>query len=142
MAQTADNDWYNEEQLHFAAQDGDLSRVEQFIKAGSDVNAFDDIGKTALHYAAEKEHFEVVTYLLAHGANVNAHHEPTISNTPLADIAANCSLKMAELLVDAGADPTIEGWMGLNALHHAKERKKAEGERVYELLARIARRHA
>ncbi|MCM1982547.1 ankyrin repeat domain-containing protein [Lyngbya confervoides] len=136
------DDWYQKEQLHFAAQSGDLARVEHLVKAGLDVDAFDEIGKTPLHYAAEKEHFKVARYLLAHGANANAYHEQTISNTPLGDIAARCSLQMAQLLVDAGADPTIRGWMGLTALHRAKERKKEEGQRVYELLARISMHHA
>jgi ankyrin repeat protein len=141
MTEPVDEDWYKKEQLHFAAHDGDLARVEDLVEGGFDVNAFDEIGKTPLHYAAKKEHFEVAKYLLAHGANVNAHHEPTISNTPLADIAASCSLEMAQLLVDAGADPTIGGWMGLNALHYAKDRKREEGRRVYELLARISKRN-
>lgn len=134
--------WYEKERLHRAAQDGDLAGVAELVKGGAEVNAFDDIGKTPLHYAAEKEHFTVVEYLLAHGADVNAHHEPTISNTVLTDIAASCSLQMAKRLVEAGADPTIKGWMGLDALYHAQKRKKEEGQHVYELLVSTSRRHA
>jgi ankyrin repeat protein len=140
MTETVGDDWYGNEQLHFAARDGDLARVEALILAGLDVNGFDGIGKTPLHYAVEQEHVAVVRYLLDHGANVNARHEPTVGNTPLADNAERCSFGMAYLLVKAGADPTIAGWMGLDALHRAGKRKKEEGRRVYELLVRVAKR--
>ena len=127
-------DWYQKAQLHFAAQEGDLRRVTQLLDDGSDLRAFDEIGKTPLHYAAKEEHFAVVELLLKRGADVNAHHEPSISNTPLADIAESCSLQMAELLISAGADPTIPGWMQLNAIHRAERRKDEEGRRVHDLL--------
>jgi GNAT superfamily N-acetyltransferase len=131
------DDWFDSQKLHFAAQDGDAKQVEQLIKGGYSPNKFDELGKTPLHYAAAGEHFEVVSLLLAHGANVNAHHEPTISNTPIADVAQTCSLKMAQLLLDAGADPTIRGWMQLHAIHHAEKRKRGDGPKVYELLRRF-----
>ena len=135
------DDWYEREKLHRAARDGDLARVIELMKAGSDPNIFDEIGKTPLHYAVEKEHLEMVKYLVTHGANVNAHDEASIGNTPIADVAATCSLQMAQLLVNAGADPTITGWMGLNALDRARERKRVEGQRVYELFVQVSGRH-
>ena len=135
-----DNGWFDREQLHFAASDGDLSRVRQLVADGFGVNAFDDLGRTPLHYAAERGHLAVVTFLLGNGADVNAHHEPTIGNTPLGDIAGECSLEMARLLVEAGADPTIRGWMQLNALDRAKARLQGEGPLVYAFLAEAASR--
>jgi len=128
------------ERLHLAAQDGDLDAVSRLVAEGEDINAFDDLGKTPLHYAADREHVEVARYLIEHGANVNAHHEPTLGNTPLGDVAATCSYVMAKLLVDAGSDPTIPGWMQLTALDRARKRKRDDGPRVYELLARAASR--
>jgi ankyrin repeat protein len=133
---------FEKQRLHSAAQHGDLSLVGRLIDDGFDVNAFDEMGKTPLHYAVEHEHLEVARFLIERGADVNAHHEPTISNTPLAEIAARCSYDIAKLLVDSGADPRIAGWMGLNALHRAKDRKRDEGRRVYELLVRASGRHA
>ena len=41
---------------------------------------------------------------------------------------------MAKLLVDAGADPTVPGWMQLTALHQSENRKRGDGPRVHELL--------
>jgi ankyrin repeat protein len=131
-------DWFEVEQLHVAAMDGDTARCEQLIASGRDPNAFDELGNTPLHYAAASNRLDVAKLLLAHGANVNAHHEPSIGNTPLADVAQTCSLEMAELLVNAGADPTIRGWMQLNALDHAKARKRGDGPKVYALLRNAA----
>jgi len=130
------------EELHFAAQDGDVEMVSQLLQAGHQPNVFDELGKTPLHYAAERAHVEVMRLLLASGADVNAHDERVIGNTVLGDIAANCSFEVAKILIDAGADPTIPGWMQLAALDKAQARKKPEGKRVYQLLDQAAQRLA
>ena len=128
------------ERLHEAVQDGDLDEVRRLVADGDDVNAFDDLGKAPLHYAVDREHVDVARYLIEHGADVNARHEPSLGNTPLGEVAATCSYVMAKLLVDAGADPTIPGWMQLTALDRARKRKRGDGPEVYELLARAASR--
>ncbi len=128
------DEWFKKEQLHLAVQDNDLGRVRELVEAGADPNLFDDLGKTPLHYACKNENFAIAEYLIEHGAEVNAHHEASIGNTPLGDVAGACSLNMADFLLKHGADPSIRGWMQLNALDRAKRRKKAEGKRVYELL--------
>ncbi|MDV2994314.1 MAG: hypothetical protein N4J56_003968 [Chroococcidiopsis sp. SAG 2025] len=78
--------------------------------------------------------------LIEMGADVNAHDESTISDTPLGAIAGNCDFEVAKLLIDAGANPTIPGWMQITALHRAKTRKKPEGQRVYQLLLDAAKK--
>ena len=139
MAQS-DDEWFDREQLHFAAGDGDLDKVKELVAEGYDVNLFDrDISLTPLHNAVRGEYFAVSQYLLENGANVNAQEEEKIGETPLGDVAATCSFEMAELLILAGADPTIPGWMNLTALDRAKKRKDEEGRKVYELLENIAR---
>jgi ankyrin repeat protein len=78
------DDWFQKEQLHFAAADGDLQRVIKLIENGYDVNAFDEhLAHTPLHYAAREEHIEVVDYLISAGAQINAHEEEKIGETPL-----------------------------------------------------------
>ncbi len=133
------DDWYEKELLHFAAQDGDLSKVRDLVEKGYDVSAFDDdLSLTPLHYAAKNEHIDVMKYLLSVGADVNARDEGRIAETPLGEVAATCSYEVAELLVRAGANPSIKGWMQLTALDHARDRKNAEGRRVYELFLQTA----
>src|SRR2546425_4286027 len=115
---------FQREQMHDAAQCGDLVRVRELLNHGYPVNRFDSLGRTPLHYAAAGEHFDVVLLLLSSGADVNARDEQVIGNTPLADIVDHCSVAMARQLIEAGADPSIPGWMKLTALDRAEMRKR------------------
>ena len=45
--------------------------VELLIKAGSELNAFDTAGRTALHYASHLPSLRAVITLLQAGASVN-----------------------------------------------------------------------
>jgi len=59
--------------LHEAARDGRTADVEAFVTAGDDVNEKEDIhGWTPLHLAALNGNTQVVTQLIALGAEVNA----------------------------------------------------------------------
>jgi ankyrin repeat protein len=127
------------DQLHLAAQDGNLAEMKRLLKEGHQPNVFDELGKTPLHYASERGHLEVMRLLLSSGADVNAHDERVIGNTALGDVVSNCSFDVAKILIDAGADPTIPGWMLLTALDKSEERKKPEGVRVHQLLVEAAR---
>lgn len=126
--------------LHLAAQAGDRARVEALLSGGADVNRFDDLGKSPLEYAAMEEHLDVVRLLLAHGADVNAHDESQAGDTALGAVAGSCSLELARLLLEAGADPTIRGHMQLNALDRAEPRKRRDGPQVYALLLKARAR--
>ena len=131
------DDWFEREQLHFAAANGDIDRMKTLIAAGSDVNAFDELGFTALHYAAKSERLEAIAFLLSAGANVDAQDESKAGNTPLGEVAGTCSLAVAQTLVQAGADPSLPGWMQLSALDRASERKRGEGPTVYRFLRNL-----
>jgi ankyrin repeat protein len=126
--------------LHWAAERGDVSAVKAFLAEGHDPNVFDDLSFTPLHYAAREEHLHVIRLLLDAGADVNAHDESRIGDTPLGSIAGNCSLAVAQLLIGAGADPNLRGWMQLCALDRAKNRKRNDGPKVYELLCDASRK--
>lgn len=57
--------------LHVACLQGDLSAVKRLIEeVHIDVNYIDRTGSTALMYAAYSGHFEIVKYLVEHGANL------------------------------------------------------------------------
>jgi ankyrin repeat protein len=138
------DDWFERERLHRAAEAGDVPAVQDLVGRGYPLNAFDELGKTPLHYAVLGEHFAVIDYLLRNGADLNAHDERMIGDTPLGEAASTCSLKMARLLVESGADPTVRGWMQLNAVDRAKQRRHSEGtgsegQAVYEFLREASR---
>jgi ankyrin repeat protein len=128
------------EQLHRAAESGNLARVQELLARKYPVNRFDDLGKTPLHYAVKEGHLDVVDCLIRAGANVNAQDKRMIGDTPLAEYAQECAYEIAKRLIDAGADPTIPGWMQLNAIHRAARRKDAAAHKIQQLLKKAADR--
>src|SRR4051812_42557987 len=119
---------FQREQLHRAAQYGDLVRVNELIERKYPLNRFDDLGKTPLHYAVQDNRLEVVKRLIEAGANVNAHDERVIGNTPLSDEARECTYEMAKVLIDAGADPDsrLDADERVGSRTRTKRRRRAE----------------
>lgn len=55
-----------------AARAGDVAKVKAMLDAGMDVNTKNDYGATAIVYAAEKGHLDVLKLLIERKADVNA----------------------------------------------------------------------
>lgn len=68
-----------------------------------------------LHHAAEADHCELATWLVARGADVNANEYDKIGETPLSLAVPGSHPDMVELLRQRDADPDIGGWLGLTA---------------------------
>jgi hypothetical protein len=60
------------EELFTAAKRGDVKAVQALLDAGVDVQSKSPYGATALHFAADKGHVEVVKVLLQHKSDPNA----------------------------------------------------------------------
>ncbi len=95
-------------QLRTACLRGDLAEVKLLLSKGADVNSTDDVGWSALHYAAHHGHTEVVKTLIQAGANLNV--QPKIDGrTPLHFAAiAPARLDAAIELINFGADVTLK----------------------------------
>ena len=65
--------------LNLAISKGDLSKVQQLVEIGVDVNKKDERGKTPLMYAILYKQTEIVSYLIRNGADYRAEDPNGIS---------------------------------------------------------------
>ena len=94
-----------------AAMRKDADAVKALVKQGGDVNAAQDDGMTALHWAAMHADADLTTTLLSAGANVRATTRLG-GYTPLHLASQNGTATVIEALIGAGASvntPTVTG---------------------------------
>src|SRR5262249_20058836 len=113
----------HEETLRQAAEQGDLKKVRELIRAGVNVNAKKRYASPPLWHAAEQGHRNVAQELLRAGANVNRKGE--YNSTPLHKAAEGGHTGVARDLIAAGADvnadydrcmpESYQGWTALLA---------------------------
>ena len=112
--------FYGMNALMYASKRGDLKTVSYLIEeVGMDVNAKSSFPglrtykhggliadkKTALMYAAASGKSEIVTYLLAHGAEINV--QDTHNYTALMDAVHSRDVATINVLVQSGANPSL-----------------------------------
>ena len=90
-----------------AIKRGDIQIVLDLLGRGTDVEARDRYGQTALMLAAHAGHREVVETLIAHRANLNITAKFGLSALMLALVAGH--EEVARLLAKAGADLSLRG---------------------------------
>jgi hypothetical protein len=94
----------NEEFLA-AARKGDTAAVKGFLDKGVDVNAKTRYGATALSYACDKGHVEVIKLLIERGADVNVR-DTFYGEVPLGWALSHGHVEVIKLLLDKGAAGT------------------------------------
>jgi ankyrin repeat protein len=95
----------------------DTTRVAQLIADGANPNAVDDDGDTPLNYACVEgdDSRAVITLLLEKGADPNmASGEDR--DTPLGHVALNASANLVKILIDYGANISMDNGYGHNPL--------------------------
>jgi ankyrin repeat protein len=103
--------------------DGNYEVAEVFLDHGFDINHRDE--RTALHAFASHEDVRAVSWLLEHGADVDA--QDLEGNTPLMVAARrNSGSKVLRLLIDAGSSLTKENHHGQTALAQAELKGKVK----------------
>ena len=111
-----------------AAQRGDKAGVRALIAKKADVNAPQNDGGTALHWAAFRGDLELAEILLRAGANPKAANRE--GSTPLWLAAINGQAPMIQALLKAGADPNEKLPLGRSPLMIASRTGQVEAIRV------------
>lgn len=113
-------DEYGRTPVLHAAADGASGRLQELLREGSDPNAQDDHGWTALHFAAQARSAECVRALLAAGARVDLCDSH--GNTPLfrAVFESRGAGSIIALLREAGADPHSTNSHGVSPVQLAR----------------------
>src|SRR5262245_25653776 len=90
------------ENLRQAALKGDLEGVKGLLAKGAEVDGASEFGATALMFACDRGHMEVVKLLLERGADVN-RKDTTYQSTPISWAAYSGRADVVELLLAWGA---------------------------------------
>ena len=109
----------DETALMLAANANDLASANLLIEAGASVNR---PHWTPLHYAASKGHTEMMRLLIENDAYIDA--ESPNGTTPLMMAAYYATPKAVKLMLEEGADPSLQNKDGQTALDMALSKDK------------------
>ncbi|XP_037084032.1 ankyrin-3-like isoform X2 [Pollicipes pollicipes] len=102
-----------------AARGGNLDKVLDYIKTGTDINTCNQNGLNALHLASKEGHGHIVSELLNRGANVDAVTKKGNSALHVASLAGQ--EEIVRLLVQAGANVNAQSQNGFTPLYMAAQ---------------------
>ncbi len=81
--------------LHLAAHRGNLDKVRNSLKEGTNVDARDEGGRTLLHYAASAGQMDVVEFLIGRGADVDARETAMRRHRIIQAVKRHCIMQHA-----------------------------------------------
>jgi ankyrin repeat protein len=100
------------------ARHGNLGMIQAALGAGASVQATDEIGRTALMWAAFRGEKDTVSYLIDNGSDVNAGDSRDRTALMWAAVAGNG--EVIGVLLHHGADIGLVDANGTDAIGHAK----------------------
>jgi ankyrin repeat protein len=95
----------------------DMSKVQDLLDRGADLEAKSNFGRTPLHLASINNHIETAKLLLEKGVDVEA--KDNIGRTPLYYASRDNHIEIAKLLLDRGADVEAKDNIGRTPLYSA-----------------------
>lgn len=104
--------------LPLAAQSQDMDELTSLLDQGADVNSTDASGATALHWAANKNNYDMAVLLIEKGADPDIK-DSSFGATPINWAAFDGSLDIVMLLAESGADINTQNMWGNTPLHNA-----------------------
>lgn len=117
----------NRTTLMYAAHSNSTGIVNLLLDKGVDINAANDVGLTALMYTDEDDtKLDAMRILLERGADINQTN--SIGKTSLMRAVNLGSLGAAALLLEHGADPTLECDEGFDLLALAEGAERHAGK--------------
>ncbi|MDD7200678.1 MAG: ankyrin repeat domain-containing protein [Sphaerochaetaceae bacterium] len=116
---------FGENALSNAAENDNIAMAQTLIESGADINSVQVNCRPVVLYAVEsKLDNDVLSYLLEHGANVDA--TDWNGNTAFMIAASNDDYDRAKLLLEHGADVNAVNYRGETALAQAVRRGDAD----------------
>ncbi len=112
--------------FHFAVIKGNLDEAKEILQKNKDlsINIKTKEMQTALHFAAEYGHKEILCYLLENRAYINSRDSN--GNTPLHIAAENGQKEIVQILIEYKANKKITNVDGLTAYNKAESKKHLE----------------
>ncbi|MBN1798787.1 MAG: ankyrin repeat domain-containing protein [Spirochaetales bacterium] len=109
--------------LHLAVENEHTQLIKLLLHKGADINFINLDGETPLYSAVEKSKPRIVKLLISYGIDVDYRVQQD-AMTALQEAVGYCDkgdqikrLEIVNLLLDAGADISVEDWRGANLLH-------------------------
>ncbi|RCN30758.1 ankyrin repeat protein [Ancylostoma caninum] len=102
-----------------AARAGNLDKVLELLRGGTDINTCNANGLNALHLASKEGHSEVVRELLKRGAHVDSATKKGNTALHIASLAGQSLI--VTILVENGANVNVQSLNGFTPLYMAAQ---------------------
>ncbi|NP_001120480.1 ankyrin repeat and death domain-containing protein 1B [Xenopus tropicalis] len=113
---------HKEMAFHDAAKKDDVLAMTRLLEQKANINAKNNLNRTALHFAVAANKMQAVSFLLSHKARVDIADKHGLTVLHLA--AWSADLTIVQMLIKAGISQKATNQDGMNVLHFAAQNDK------------------